>query len=320
MGLPPPGRATASGLVSVREATRHSHGQLEAGFAALPWDVRRHGHLLERLLGLHLPLEAALDRLWRAGSLEVSWPPRRRAHLIRADLLALGRTPAQVAALPLCPAVPLPATATQAWGVLYLLDGATLGGAVIGRAAVAAGVPPTACRSLRASRRRRPAGARPPGPSTPWTASRRPSARAGRPPRSTRSATGSPCRHATRCRPVTPRRRRPGDGAHSRGRPDQLRHRADPHPGRSSRTACSWASTRPTGGSAVVRATPRSCSAGPPPPCWARPLAAVLGQGPADAVPQHVAVTELHVEGAGLPLRLARASAALPGWANRSRR
>ncbi len=148
MGLPPPGRATASGLVSVREATRHSHGQLEAGFAALPWDVRRHGHLLERLLGVHLPLEAALDRLWRAGSLEVSWPPRRRAHLIRADLLALGRTPAEVAALPLCPAVPLPATATQAWGVLYLLDGATLGGAVIRRTAVAAGVPRAACRSL----------------------------------------------------------------------------------------------------------------------------------------------------------------------------
>ena len=141
MRLPPPGRAPASGLVSVREATRHSHGQLEAGFAALPWDARRHGHLLERLLGVHLPLEAALDRLWRAGRLEVSWPPRRRAHLIRADLLALGRTPAQVAALPLCPAVPLPATATQAWGVLYLLDGATLGGAVIRRTAVAAGVP-----------------------------------------------------------------------------------------------------------------------------------------------------------------------------------
>ena len=36
------------------------------------------------------------------------------------------------------------------------------------------------------------------------------------------------------------------------------------------------------------------------------PLAAVLGQGPTDAVRQHVAVTELHVEGAGVPLRLAR--------------
>ena len=51
--------------------------------------------------------------------------------------------------MPLCPAVPLPATTTQAWGVLYLLDGATLGGAVIGRTAVAAGVPRAACRSLR---------------------------------------------------------------------------------------------------------------------------------------------------------------------------
>ena len=36
------------------------------------------------------------------------------------------------------------------------------------------------------------------------------------------------------------------------------------------------------------------------------PLAAVLGEGPADAVQRHVAVAELHVEGAGVPLRLAR--------------
>ena len=133
----------------VREATRHSHGQLEAGFAARPWDAIQHVHLLERLLGMHLPLEAALDRLWLAGDLEVGWPPRRRAHLIRADLRAIGRTPAQVAAVPRCPTFWLPTTTTQAWGVLYVLDGATLGGAVIRRTAIAAGVPSAACRSLR---------------------------------------------------------------------------------------------------------------------------------------------------------------------------
>ncbi len=133
----------------VREATRHSHEQLEAGFPARSWDAVQHAFLLERLLGMHLPLEAALDRLWLAGGLEVSWPPRRRAHLIQADLRAVGRTPAQVAAIPRCPGLPLPTTTTQAWGVLYLLDGATLGGAVIRRAAVAAGVPAAACRSLR---------------------------------------------------------------------------------------------------------------------------------------------------------------------------
>jgi heme oxygenase len=135
-------------LAVVREATRHSHGHLEAGFVARPWDAVRHAHLLERLLGLHLPLEAALDRLWLAGDLEVSWPPRRRAHLIRADLRAIGRSPAQVAAVPRCPGCPLPTTPTQAWGVLYVLDGATLGGAVIRRTAIAAGVPSAACRSL----------------------------------------------------------------------------------------------------------------------------------------------------------------------------
>ena len=43
------------------------------------------------------------------------------------------------------------------------------------------------------------------------------------------------------------------------------------------------------------------------------PLAAVLGEGPADAVQRHVAVTELHVEGASVPLRLAR-GVGRAGW------
>jgi heme oxygenase len=137
-----------SGLASVREATRRSHERLEAAFVARPWDATCHQQWLERLLGVHLPLEAALDRLWLMRALPVHWPSRRRVHLIRADLVAMGRTPAQVAAVRTCRTVPLPATATQAWGALYLLDGATLGGAVIGRAAIAAGVPADACRSL----------------------------------------------------------------------------------------------------------------------------------------------------------------------------
>ena len=43
------------------------------------------------------------------------------------------------------------------------------------------------------------------------------------------------------------------------------------------------------------------------------PLAAVLGEGPADAVQRHVAVTEPHVEGASVPLRLAR-GVGRAGW------
>ena len=51
------------------------------------------------------------------------------------------------------------------------------------------------------------------------------------------------------------------------------------------------------------------------------PLAAVLGEGPADAVQRHVADTEPDVEGASVPLRLARGvGRAEPGWGSRSRR
>ena len=166
--VPPPGSASASGLAVVREATRHSHGQLEAGFAARPWDAVQHAHLLERLLGVHLPLEAALDRLWLAGGLEVSWPPRRRAHLIRADLRAIGRTPAQVAAIP-------PLSRRARCRPRRRRRGASSTCWTAPRSAERSSAGP---RSRRASRRRRaarsgaspgrrPAGARQPGPSTP---------------------------------------------------------------------------------------------------------------------------------------------------------
>jgi len=58
--------------------------------------------------------------------------PRRRLHLLAADLAAVGCLPQAVAALPLCP-LPVLRNAAEAFGSLYVMEGSTLGGRVIER-------------------------------------------------------------------------------------------------------------------------------------------------------------------------------------------
>ena len=58
--------------------------------------------------------------------------PRRRMHLLQADLAALGLSAHEVAGLPACP-LPLLRNAVEALGSLYVMEGSTLGGRVIER-------------------------------------------------------------------------------------------------------------------------------------------------------------------------------------------
>ena len=56
---------------------------------------------------------------------------RARAELIERDLLALGRSPAELAALPLCSDRPELSCFEDLAGCLYVLEGACLGGQVV---------------------------------------------------------------------------------------------------------------------------------------------------------------------------------------------
>jgi heme oxygenase (biliverdin-IX-beta and delta-forming) len=88
--------------------------------------------LLVQLLAFYRPIESHLAAFdWPAVGLD--FDERRKAGLLRADLAALGLTPAQIDAAEACPAVPRPATLAEAIGCLYVLEGATLGGQVISR-------------------------------------------------------------------------------------------------------------------------------------------------------------------------------------------
>ena len=115
----------------LRAATASAHQGLED---ALDWRTRvatRDGYrdILARFHGFHAAYEPAIgDALADAAF----WEPRRRLAALEADLAHLGMPEPDIAALPRPSAVTF-ADAAAAMGALYVLEGSTLGGQVIGR-------------------------------------------------------------------------------------------------------------------------------------------------------------------------------------------
>jgi heme oxygenase (biliverdin-IX-beta and delta-forming) len=130
-----PGSGRPALAQRLRDETRADHERAEA---ALDWENRvatraGYAHLLARLHGFHAGFEEAASALAEPDLIE----PRRKAHLLRADLRALGWTAERVDALPVRRAA-LPGRAAL-FGAMYVLEGAHLGGQIIARH-VAAGL------------------------------------------------------------------------------------------------------------------------------------------------------------------------------------
>lgn len=137
-------------LAGLRSATAAAHGDLDAALDVLdrPWDTAVHRRWLELTWGLLAPLERALAGQARRdpGALDVAG--RVRADLALDDLRALAVPEHELARLPECPDVPAVPDRAAALGVRYVLDGSTLGGRLIARTVVEAGVPAAATTSL----------------------------------------------------------------------------------------------------------------------------------------------------------------------------
>jgi len=86
--------------------------------------------VLEAFYGFYVPVEAAVRRR-AAAELPLGFPLRARAELIERDLLALGQSPPNIAALPLCSDRPELSCVEDLAGCLYVLEGACLGGQVL---------------------------------------------------------------------------------------------------------------------------------------------------------------------------------------------
>ena len=89
--------------------------------------------LLGRFLGFYEPIEERIRLVERHGRLPLSLDERWKTERLKRDLATLGCSAGGIAALPRSADLPPLATAADAFGCLYVLEGATLGGQVIAR-------------------------------------------------------------------------------------------------------------------------------------------------------------------------------------------
>ena len=111
-------------------AAVHQHLEAQLGLLNPGLDVHRYLRVLETFYGFYVPVEADVTRR-AAAELPLGFPLRARAELIERDLLALGLSPADIAALPLCSDRPELSCVEDLAGCLYVLEGACLGGQVL---------------------------------------------------------------------------------------------------------------------------------------------------------------------------------------------
>ena len=123
-----PKRAGAA-LIHLRDVTGPAHRALEGGLGLLNehLDLDTYKSVLERFHDFWSGWQPQIAGLLRDDLLLM---PRRRLHLIAADLAALGLSDHELAVLPTCPLTVLH-DAAEALGSLYVLEGSTLGGGLI---------------------------------------------------------------------------------------------------------------------------------------------------------------------------------------------
>lgn len=116
----------------LRDATTEAHRELEATMALAERCADRASYraLLADLFGIYAPLEAALAAVEWDG-LGIDFAQRAKAQWLRADLMALGFSSRDIAALPRTSRLPEIQSPADGFGVLYVLEGASLGGQLI---------------------------------------------------------------------------------------------------------------------------------------------------------------------------------------------
>ena len=127
--------STATRMQRLREAVRSSHDRIELALPLLDRRLTRARYVavLEAFYGFYAPLEPLCERAAGSAGVALDLVARAKLPLLTADLAAVGHTPWSVLALPRCRILPAIASASQAMGALYVMEGATLGGQVIRR-------------------------------------------------------------------------------------------------------------------------------------------------------------------------------------------
>jgi heme oxygenase len=118
-------------LARLRFVTRPAHDKLEGTLGLLDerLGLDTYRRVLERFYGFWRGWEPQVAALVQDAAF---LDPRRRMHLLRADLATVGLSAHAVQMLPACP-LPILRDAAEALGSLYVMEGSTLGGRVIER-------------------------------------------------------------------------------------------------------------------------------------------------------------------------------------------
>ncbi|WP_170266554.1 biliverdin-producing heme oxygenase [Brevifollis gellanilyticus] len=121
---------TSETLARLRAATATVHRQLEdqVNIPQVCGKRETYEQLLEDFLGFWEPLESCLQQISGWEERGFDWGERAKAGMLLADLRALGRTAAEIEALPRCTNLPRPESLEEAFGCAYVVEGSTLGG------------------------------------------------------------------------------------------------------------------------------------------------------------------------------------------------
>ena len=122
-------------LERLRDETRHLHKMLENDLPVMRPDLQlpEYRSLLTRFYGFYSPMECAVAGVAGLGSTLPDWPQRRKLKSLVKDLRVLGFARDEIGELPLCVQLPMLPGVEEALGCLYVLEGSTLGGQIIGR-------------------------------------------------------------------------------------------------------------------------------------------------------------------------------------------
>ena len=122
-------------MAQLREQTRAYHAQLESHSDLLQRmnALSDYRQMLERFYGIYAPLESQLTEVFQQCPTAFDFEKRRKSALLAADLRMLGVPEERLHCLPRISYLPAVSTLPQAYGCLYVLEGATLGGQILSR-------------------------------------------------------------------------------------------------------------------------------------------------------------------------------------------
>ena len=121
-------------MTSLRLQTADWHRRAEraVNFRARMSDRTRYMDFLRRLFGFYDPLETLLGE-FLASEISLQFEARRKSGLLALDLRHLGDSVTDVTRILRCTGLPVIASRATAFGALYVLEGATLGGQILSR-------------------------------------------------------------------------------------------------------------------------------------------------------------------------------------------